>query len=492
MVIGFLPLDTRPCTYDMPVQLARQAGARVLVPAREMMGFYKKGSDTGTVAGWLEETAAGCDALVVSAEQLLYGGLLQSRQAETELQELLERLQTLRRIKEKTPSLTIYLSNVLMRTSISTLDPQTLAWWEKVSVYSEMYYREKFLDDSEAAKRRTALEREIPAEVLDMFFRARRTNHEVNRECIRLAAEGTIDELLILQEDCTQEGVQRLEQKILYSDMETSGVSDRVFLLNGTDEAGAELLQRAIRPQGDEVETVWLGGRPDFVANYEDRPFRENLAGHMRALSIQERKGAEKVLFILAPRERQREASLPRGEAEHDYTGEELEAFCRKIKACREEGRGCYLLDLDFSNGGNTAMLACLARIMPIRELRGYSAWNTASNSLGMILAQILAGDGRNDEENRTFTAERILDDGVYQEIVRQRVAERIKSCGGDIYNIQDIARAESWLAEEFKREDPLLQEIFGGRVPEFEAKLRWPRLFEAAVFLKADSGGDP
>ena len=28
MIIGFLPLDSRPCTYDFPVQLAKQAGAQ--------------------------------------------------------------------------------------------------------------------------------------------------------------------------------------------------------------------------------------------------------------------------------------------------------------------------------------------------------------------------------------------------------------------------------------------------------------------------------
>lgn len=485
MVIGFLPLDTRPCTYDMPVQLARQAGAKVLFPPREKMGFYKTGSDFETVAGWLEETAPACDALVISVEQLLYGGLIQSRQAQTELELLLERLQILRRLKEQNASVSLYLSNVLMRTSISTLGPQTLVWWEKVNTYSKLSYREKILHDTESAKQRAELEREIPAEILDMFFRARRANHEINRACIRLAAEGIADELLILQEDCTEEGVQRLEQKILYSDIETSGLSDNVFLFNGTDEGGAELLQRALHPQGEQVEIVWLGSGKNFVANYEDRPFIENLTGHMKALSLRERKGAEKVLFILTPRERQREASLSRSQAENDYTEEELETFCRRIKACADERRGCFLLDLDFSNGGNTAMLACLARMMPIRNLWGYSAWNTASNSLGMILAQILAVHSGNDAKNRSFTAERILDDGIYQEIVRQRTAERIRRCGEDIYNIQHILRTEEWLAEEFQKTEPLLQEIFGGDVPAFEVKLRWPRLFEAAVFLK-------
>ena len=71
MTVAFLPLDTRPCTYDLPVQLARQSGAQVLLPPQGLVAPYKQASDTAALARWLEETAPGCDALVVSAEQLL-------------------------------------------------------------------------------------------------------------------------------------------------------------------------------------------------------------------------------------------------------------------------------------------------------------------------------------------------------------------------------------------------------------------------------------
>ena len=36
----------------------------------------------------------------------------------------------------------------------------------------------------------------------------------------------------------------------------------------------------------------------------------------------------------------------------------------------------------------------------------------------------------------------------------------------------------------------PLLKTIFGEKIPSFEVKLRWPRLFEVAVFT--DLGGGP
>ena len=110
----------------MPVQLARQARAEILLPPQGIMAHYKDESDTAALTVWLEQIASECDVLVVSVEQLLYGGLIQSRQTLVGLEERMKRLQVLSRIKRKHPKVTIYLSNVLMRTSISTLDSETL------------------------------------------------------------------------------------------------------------------------------------------------------------------------------------------------------------------------------------------------------------------------------------------------------------------------------------------------------------------------------
>ena len=490
MIIGFLPLDTRPCTYDLPVQLARQAGATVRLPPQGMMRHYKTGSDTRALSRWLEETAPKCDAFVISVEQLLYGGLIQSRQALVEPDLLMERLQVLRRVREKTPGLAIYLANVLMRTSISTLDSETLVWWEKVNRYSTLYYREKAHNDSGAARQCRQLEGEIPAKILQTFFAARRCGHEVNRTCIRLVAEGVAENLLVLQEDCAPEGVQRFEREILTNDIETLGLTDKVHMFNGTDEAGAQLLQKAINPEGCGLKVIWLGKQTDFTASYEDRPFRENLAGHLRSLAMREENGAQCVLFILVPRYQQREASQPCDDPTHEYSADDLREFSRVISTYSRKGRHCYLLDLDYANGGNVKFLEILSRALPIQSLWGYAAWNTASNALGTLLAQILASQSGNGQLNRAFTSERVLDDAIYQAIVRQTAAERLKARGEDIYNIKDSVRAEHDLQEAFEGLRPLMDAIFNGEVPAFEAKLRWPRLFEAAIFTQ--SGGGP
>ena len=175
-----------------------------------------------------------------------------------------------------------------MRTSISTLSEETKIWWEKVNVYSQLRYRVLTRTDEQTKLQYDQLEQEIPSGVLEAFLTAREVNHQINRRCIELVAKNVVEELLILQEDCAPEGIHWLEQRVLLEDIEKSQLHDRVFLFNGTDEAGAELIQRAIRPEGTYVEVVWLGDQTDFVAKYEDRPFYKNLNGHMQALNIKQ------------------------------------------------------------------------------------------------------------------------------------------------------------------------------------------------------------
>lgn len=264
---------------------------------------------------------------------------------------------------------------------------------------------------------------------------------------------------------------------------------EKVFLFNGTDEAGAELLIHAIYPEGCKTDILWLGPQTDFVASYEDRPFAENVAGHLRALSIEVSADSANLLCILPPKAKQGESYIPRTAPCQDYTDDEMQAMCSRIAQANQNGKRCYLLDVDFGNGGNTRFLELLGQTMPILSLWGYSGWNTACNSLGTILAQMLVTPNANCSLNHSFTAERILDDAIYQPLVRSRVTERMQELGLDIYHIQDVAQAENFLAETYFENLPTLERIFGGNVPEFAPRLRWPRLFEVAVFTKDSTG---
>ena len=481
-VIGFLPLDTRPCTYDFPIELAQIYGAKILYPDRNILANFRDEPNMDKIRSWLVETSDKCNALVVSIEQLVYGGLIQAREAKINADEFDKALNLLRDIKKKHPDMPIYISNVLMRTSTSAFDADSLKWWQKISEYSNAYYRSMTSKNTDAKLELAKLENEIPKKVLDTFLRSRKLNHELNLKCIQLVSDGIADYLQICQEDSTAEGMQCFEQKELMETIFKNGCANKISMANGTDEAGSEILMRALCSQGSSAKIVWLGENTNFTAKYEDRPFVENLNAHMKALNIKNASDSQNVICIFTPKKEQGDYALNSFEGYQAYTDDEIDNMAQIIYEFIAQGKHIFLLDVESANGGNPIFLTSLAKKIPILNLYGYSAWNTASNSLGTLLAQLFAGNGENSVANKNFTAERIIDDCVYQSTVRIISKTKLESVGANTMNISDVDAARQLVADSFVENADLIRNIFAGSICAFDISLRWPRLFEISI----------
>ena len=136
------------------------------------------------------------------------------------------------------------------------------------------------------------------------------------------------------------------------------------------------------------------------------------------------------------------------------------------------QGNPCYLLDVSYANGGDLRFMKQLARMTEPDRLCGYAAWNTAGNSLGTILAQILACRGHNTEDNQRFTAERLLDDLLYQAAVRQTFSERLAGSGEDVWGLKDSKGAEKLLEQAVQMHRTDFEAVFAGKLPEFSIRL--------------------
>ena len=491
MKICFLPLDSRPCTSLFPRQLAALRGCTLTVPPENRMDYFKTPSQTEEIWAWLERETADAHILVLSVEQLVYGGLIASRGGGCPADQAKRSLIRLERLKERSPRLKIYASNVLMRTTVSTLSRKSQIWWEQIARYSGLKYAaitEKGEKQKQAEKNLELLEAKIPASVLEEFLLARQRNHMVNMECVRLAKAGVFERLLILQEDCSALGLQVLEQNEIREAVREAGLHEKVFLHNGTDAAGMELVLYALSAGtgtdsgvGMDIRIEWLWENRGFTAKYEDRPFTENLKSHMQAAGIRETKEADQCLLILPPRSVQGDY-CPKWENPDSYTQEEYEAMAQSAASLINQGNPCYLLDVSYANGGDLRFMKQLARMTEPDRLCGYAAWNTAGNSLGTILAQILACRGHNTQDNQRFTAERLLDDLLYQAAVRQTFSERLAGSGEDVWCLKDSKGAEKLLEQAVQMHRADFEAVFAGKLPEFSIRLPWPRVFEAEV----------
>jgi len=479
-----LPLDSRPCTYSFVHELAKINSHEIVAPPIEIMDDFKKPSSYEAISSWLGVGAHDCSAAVISVDQLLYGGLLASRQSGIDLSEGLSRLNYIETLKKDHPKLKIYAFTVLMRTTISTLNMESKVWWEAVSEYSKYaYLAEHDRSDVSLQNKVKKLKEQIPKSVLDEFISVRERNHEVNKKCIKMVSAGIIEHLIVLQEDCTEAGIHKTEQEKLSAIIKSCEIESKVSLHNGTDEAVTELFSHAVSPKSTPLQIKWLGKNPDFVALFEDRPFSQNLKSHMDATKLYEDKNAKDILYIYLPKNKQKDFCTDADEVPiAGYDSDELKAFVRQISESVEQGLNVYLLDVAFSNGGDYELLKLLSEQISLRKLCGYSAWNTASNALGTVLSQIILSEGCNNRQNEKFTVSRILDDVIYQGIIRKRLNASLILKGQDPWNVEYMIIAKNTLKYELEQVESQIEELTGDYPFKFDFSFRWSRTFEIDI----------
>ena len=355
-------------------------------------------------------------------------------------------------------------------------------------------YSQLSAQPGQEAKRRLAqLEQQIPDRVLQTFLSARRRNHRINQKAVELLADGVVREVCFLQEDSSPLGMHRAEQEQLWALAEARRVARHVSIHCGTDEYASAMTGRLAAQQAQPEGTVlrlyveWLAGDKQFTAEYEDRAFAQNLDAYLETCRIQRvmsLEDAQAILAIYAPEDGQRDLAIAPEKAICTYTPERLDQILRRLRALLDTGIPVGLLDIYFAGGGEGCLLRLAAQQGLLLRLAAYAGWNTASNSLGTILGQLLAGSssGAGRRLDR-FTKERLLDDWIYQAIVRPQWNQELRAAGVDVWNLPDVDAANARL-QQLMELAPETKQVWPGQMC---AQLRWPRTFEAHVSIQEE-----
>lgn len=475
----YLPLDDRPCTYSFPVQLANAAGVDVCVPCDLPGKDYKSAYPYAQAEAFLRAHAGNQACIILAVDQLCYGGLLQSRSMSgTDQDTALARLKLIRELKKQYPAMQVHAFSVIMRASISTLSQNDLVHYNNMTLYCQLAHKARLTgsqEDREALERVTA---QLPKELLAHYLTVRRRNHAVNCACVEMARDGIFDSLMLLQEDAQEYGLHRLEQERL---LQCAQGCENVYLHNGADEGGVMALLCAVAREKKlclKAAVCYLrGDEGTFVARYEDRPFCENLKSYLAyaGIDVVPVSEAQQVLCILSPDETgQKDMTDDVRETDSE---EKRRQFAVQMAQLAAQGKHCYLLDLTVANGGLPGILQSIDDVMGLDKLWGYSAWNTTCNALGTIVAQMLS-DALSGVRNECFLWERILDDCLYEGVVRARLRRYLTALGEDAMALQDKQGGEAALqklAGEAMDEFPLFRRMS----LEATLSLPWPRVFE-------------
>ncbi|HNZ50530.1 MAG TPA: DUF4127 family protein [Bacilli bacterium] len=480
--IGLIPLDSRPCNYDWPLTLSKLANVNLITLDKSCLGTLHTKLDFAHIQSFLDEKLDCLHFLICPLDSIISGGLIQSRKANFSHDELNYKINYLKTLKKRNPKLKIYVFDTILRTSISTFDEKTKQYWQLINEYSRykgQYLRFHKQEDYDEFQK---ISLQIPVEVLNTYEVARLKKHEVNQLALDLLQQKAIDFLLLLQEDSMPKGLQTLEHDVLNKIIQHKHLENKAWLYNGADEGSCFLLAKIISDIHEQPLKYYLL-HPDeallaLPQAFEDRPYLENLSKMTKILQMQRTDDLKEAAFVLAIYQNNPLPKMEiadREQALKMVNDDKTRAFINHINMLLKQTIPVFFLDINVPNGGCWELL----KQIDFLKLKAYSAWNTASNSTGSLLATaaIYCLQAKPDPSlTNLFLQERIIDDCFYQDVVRGKIHEYLRTNLLNLFDFKPHHEVKQLLQRELHAlSDPFFKTVYRAYFP-------WNRAFEIGI----------
>lgn len=517
--ITLLPIDDRPAVGQFAQMIGAVADHKVTMPPLEMLGRFTQAGDVARIAQWLKsQDYSRTDALIVSVDMLAYGGLVASRTHKTTLEEAKTRLEFFRWFKSKYPRVPVYAFNVIMRVA-PTATAATRGVHDKLARWAELKDQTAKSKDSKLDAELAQLTKDLAPAAIDDYLAARKRDLQINLAMLDLVKAGTVNELILLQDDAREFGLHRQDQAVLKTRLKDLGLESKVPIYNGTDEGSLSLVSRAVLDKflyKLKVAVIYSSEKSKTIINpYEDHPLQFTVESQIRAaggIPVSEFDQADYRLFVNAP----------------GTDDEQFDAFLQKLLKELKENRHIALADVLFPkphfSGADERIIAALKKESLFGRFAGYAAWNTAGNTLGTTIPhanmRVFFRSKLNDRADRAarteaahleFLLNRFAGDYLYHDIVRLDVNARLR---GQTQNQEVTYEFTPQKYEEVNREvsqkltaeiEKFFAEYFKGRthrlaiykgvektitvngLKDLKVYLPWARAFECVIDFKLD-----
>lgn len=435
--ILYIPLDNRPVNDSYVKQIIKSTNTRFFTLPNDYLAKDLQGESKVEEAWtWLMQKAQSADIAVLSADTLIYGGLVPSRRHNLDSSILQERLERFKLLKQKYPRLKIYIFSTVLRSpkaSQGGAEPDYYAvYGPKIFRYTSLWAKNELgMLSPEEKNEMQALKSAVPEEYMQDWLNRRDKNFAVNQQLVALTKSGVIDYLSLGRDDTavyslsTKEYLQlSKEAEELYSSKFSSTHKFSTFC--GVDDLGLILLARAFNNYRTvKVMPIYAPGKGGAtIANYEDEPIEQNTVQHIfaaGAIPAPDMAKADMLFLINTPFDGKTKEA---GSAINQISSEPL--FIEQIKAAILTEKPVALADIAFSNGADNNLMEALKENKLLYKLNSYAGWNTAGNSLGFALGQGLLSDFMQDKQIKNLLTVRYLDDWGYQSNVRTELGKTI------------------------------------------------------------------
>jgi hypothetical protein len=486
--VVFVPLDDRPVTSQLPLMLGRIAGVRVESPPRELLGHYLTLGQPDAIVAWLNRQAQrpDNDAFVVSSDMLAYGGLLASRIPGATYADAYFRLRELAHLRAEHPRAWIGVFGTVMRLAPTGVPAGTPFFapypaWSYLQQYANLPDPLPPSQEARAARLRAS----IGHATLDAYLATRARDLAADRLLLQLTAGGTIDRLVLGQDDAGPVGLHVPEVALLRALVAADPVlTQRASIEPGADELGMALVAHAIARHAGWIPRIAVRySTPEGAAFQDPLEYAPISTAIDRLIAlcggVRDDARPQIVLYV----------RVPRTSASQD------DALIAAMRGDVADGRSVALADLSYLVSYR-AQAQFAQRILAdgvAAKLDAYASWNTNANTVGTALAEaVAAGAGRrmhtyNDLAHRTFTFVRFVDDYAFHDFVRPQLNDALDAQGVKDHTLLEAtfaaASAEQDRALLWARALPILNALDPGyHIAALSIGLPWQRTFETSV----------
>lgn len=509
ITLTLIPLDDRPATRAIPLEVAAIAGVGVATPPQELRPHCRTAPDPSLVSEWFRASRARTDAAVVSLDALGFGGLIGSRIGDERVEEVLAHWGPL--TEEGGP---VHAAIVVPRTPNSLDAMEEPDYWSQDGPFLHALSAQLASTEDDLATARRTVAPAVPDDVATDWTGRRLRQHTLALAALSMAQRGTLDTLVVGVDDAAQKSLSARAQADLARWSEIVGTTDRVIVHPGADETGAVLVARAIGQHmgvpGPRVAVRCADADGlDRPAPYETGPVRLTVVRQLEAAGasvVEDLADADVVLVVHPPYcpvcganagcavDHASWAGTPEDTWDWDGAQRTTAAVAELLAA----GHRVALADVAQPNGADPALVGALAPAVSWAELDGYAAWNTAGNTLGTVAAQLVVshlgrvGGTFDAQAHRLAIARRVVEDYGWMSVVRHKARTEL---GSDPSRHDEVdaehPAAGDWEAElrQILATSPGLQ---GLQVVPGSLSFPWNRTFEIdlAIVDRADDSG--
>jgi len=434
-----LPVDGRPVVCAQLQHLPRLAEWDVVLPPVSMLGYFRQAANREKIAEWLMDRAGEVDGFVLSLDTLVYGGLVASRISTDAVGDILARAELLKTLNKAHPGKPIYGFLATMRISNSNINEEEKTYWSSYgeliwqwSYHSDRYRTHGDERDWHASKK---AESNIPADIQRDYVEMRARNLRVTGAMLDFVKHGTLERLILPQDDNAPHGFHIAERVALERKIADAKLGGKVKIYSGADEVAWTLTARMIsRLENRRPRKVYLSWHhpqdaKTMIPRYEDQPIGAAVENQLLAAGANiasEIEGADFVLGIHTGNQTQGDWALGKSPKARNPVDS---AWMAALRRWRDGGPQIAIADLAHANGGDPGFAGLALNSLDIGNIAAYGGWNTASNSLGTVAAQIqLSPLGRTSAPGTKLKLIRLVDDVFYQAVYRQVIRRKIAS----------------------------------------------------------------